>query len=133
MCIANNELKFCTCVEGNIYEVKNVYIWTLARYIGSKESRIRGKIMKPSKDFENGITADKIISKLNAGNIFDFDYTPQERDTLYISFNAQHRAEYKYFSLIFRDKTWQEGTNPIFTSINNKIAESEVKIIYKTL
>lgn len=131
MCTPNTELQFCTCVEGDIYEVKDIYIWTLNNYVGSKESMIRGKIMQSTEDFENGISAENILSKLNNGNIFDFDYTPQERDTLSISFNAKNRAEYKYFSLIVRDGIWQNGRNPAFVSIHKEIAQGEVKVIYK--
>ena len=131
MCTPNSELQFCTCVEGDIYEIKNIYIWILRSYVGSKESLIRGKIMKSTEDFENGISAENIISKLNHGNIFDFDYTPQERDTLDISFNAENRAEYKYFTLIFINEIWQEGRNPAFVSIQKEIAQGEIKIIYK--
>ncbi|KPE53094.1 hypothetical protein [Chryseobacterium indologenes] len=129
MCTFGNEIKFCTCIEGNIDEIKDIYIWNLSRYTGPKESMRRGKIMMPVKDFENGISAENIISKLNTENIFDFEYTAQERDTLHISFNAKDWAEYKYFSLIFQDGIWQEGRNPVFTSIIKKIAGGEVKIM----
>ena len=131
MCAPGNEIKFCTCVEGSIDEIKNIYIWNLSRYIGPKESMRRGKIMIPVKDFENGISAENIISKLNTENIFDFEYTAQERDTLHISFNADITAKYKYFSLIFWEGKWQEGRNSVFTSIIKKIAGGEVKIINK--
>lgn len=131
MCISNNSIKFCTCVEGNIDEIKNIYIWTLSRCIGPNESLRRGKIMIPVKDFENGISVDSIISKLNTENIFDFEYNAQERDSLHISFNAKNREEYQYFSLIFWDGRWQEGRNSVFTSIIKKIAGGEVKIINK--
>jgi hypothetical protein len=131
MCTPNTELQFCTCAEGNINDIKDIYIWSLYRYHGSRESLIRGKVMMPVKDFENGISAEHMTSKLNHGNIFDFDYTPQERDTIHISFNAKNRAEYKYFTLIFRDGVWQEGRNPWFVSIEKNIAKGEVKVLYK--
>lgn len=131
MCTPNTELQFCTCAEGNINDIKDIYIWSLYRYHGSRESLIRGKVMMPVKDFENGISAEHMTSKLNHGNIFDFDYTPQERDTIHISFNAKNRAEYKYFTLIFRDGVWQEGRNPLFVSIEKNIAKGEVKVFYK--
>lgn len=128
MCTPNNEINFCTCVEGNIFEIKNIYIWTLTRYIGSKESMRLGKILKPVKNFENGISVENIISKLNTGNIFDFEYFPEEKDTLSICFNADNRAEYQYFTLIFKDKNWTEGNNPAFTSIIKEIAQGELKL-----
>ncbi|PVV56519.1 hypothetical protein [Chryseobacterium sp. HMWF035] len=106
MCTPNTELQFCTCTEGNINDIKDIYIWTLYKYLGSRESSLRGKILMPTYNFENGISTENISSKLNEGNIFDFEYTPQERDTLHIKFNAKNRAEYKYFSVIFRDGIW---------------------------
>ncbi|WP_139259860.1 hypothetical protein [Chryseobacterium vrystaatense] len=87
--------------------------------------------MIPTEDFENGISVENIISQLNTESIFDFEYTPQERDTLDIIFNAKNRTEYKYFTIIFRDQIWQEGRNPIFTSISKEIAAGEIKITYK--
>ncbi|MGH1516008.1 hypothetical protein [Chryseobacterium sp. JK1] len=88
--------------------------------------------MKPIEDFENGISMERILLKLNTGNnIFDFEYLAQERDTLFISFNAKNRTEYQYFSLIFLNGIWQKGANPAFTSIHNAIAEGEIKVIYK--
>ena len=131
MCTPNTELRFCTCIEGDIPEIKNIYVWTLYRYYGSRESLRRGKAIMPVKDFQNGISVENIRSKLNEGNIFDFEYTPQERDTLSIRFNAEHRAEYKYLSLIFRDGIWRKGSNPFFTSIQKNIAKGEVKVIYR--
>ncbi|SIS32842.1 hypothetical protein SAMN05421639_102392 [Chryseobacterium shigense] len=131
MCTPNNEIKFCTCIEGNIHDIKDIYIWILNRYEGSKASSRLGKIMIITKDLENGISIKNITAKLNTENIFDFDYTPQEKDTLDISFNAKNRDEYKYFTLIFKDKTWQEGRNPVFTTISKDIAKGEIQIIYK--
>ncbi len=131
MCTPNTELKFCTCIEGDIAEIKNIYIWTLYRYYGSRESLRRGKVMMPVDDFQNGISVENISLKLNEGNIFDFDYAPEERDSLHISFNAENSQEYKYFSLIFKNGIWQEGNNPFFTSIQKEIATGEIKVIYK--
>lgn len=105
MCIPNTELRFCTCAEADIYEIKNIYIWTLRRYLGPKESNRRGKIMIPTENFNNGISIENIIAKLTAENVFDFEYAPKERDTLHISFNAKNREKYLYFSLIYINKT----------------------------
>lgn len=128
----NPEIKFDTYIEGNIFEIQDIYAWSLYRYIGYKEKNpfFFASFVKPVEDFSNGISAEHIISKLNEGNIFDFDYTPQEKDTLHISFNAKNRREYKYFELIFRDNIWQTGCNPRYVSVTEKIAEGEVKVLY---
>ncbi|WPO83795.1 hypothetical protein SD427_05550 [Chryseobacterium sp. JJR-5R] len=84
--------------------------------------------MIPTENFNNGISIENIIAKLTAENVFDFEYAPKEKDTLHISFNAKNREKYKYFSLIYINKTWKEGNNPVFTSINKPIAEGEIII-----
>ncbi|WP_336690372.1 MULTISPECIES: hypothetical protein [unclassified Chryseobacterium] len=133
MCTPNTELQFCTCTEGDIFEIKNIYIWSLNRYVGYKEKNpfFFASFVKPVEDFSNTISAQNIISKLNEGNIFDFEYLPKEKDTLDISFNAKNRAEYKYFTIIFRDGIWQKGQNPHYVSVTENIARGEVKVTYK--
>ncbi|SEW33031.1 hypothetical protein SAMN05421841_2357 [Chryseobacterium wanjuense] len=133
MCIPNTELQFCTCVEGNIFDIKDIYIWTLRTFVGLKESDRRGKIMIPVENLGNGITIENVIARLNTGNIFDFEYIPKERDTLHISFNAKNKSDYKYFSLIYINKIWEQGSNPVFTSISNQIAEGEIIIKEKKI
>ncbi|WP_165571960.1 hypothetical protein [Chryseobacterium vrystaatense] len=49
--------------------------------------------MIPTEDFENGISVENIISQLNTESIFDFEYTPQERDTLDIIFNSKKTTD----------------------------------------
>lgn len=131
MCTPNTELQFCTCADEIELTTNNIYVWKLYRYIGSKESRLVGKILIPIVDFENGISVENIISKLNYGNIFDFDYSPSERDSIHISYNAEYHFEYKYFELIYKKGKWREGGNPFFTSIEETIAKGEIKVIYK--
>lgn len=133
MCTPNTEIQFCTCLEGDIFKNKDIYIWSLNRFIGYKEKNpdFFATFVKPTEDFQNGISAENINSKLNAQNIFDFDYTPQERDTLYISFHAKNRREFKSFNLIFRDGIWQTGRNPHYVSIEKNIARGEIKVNYK--
>ncbi|WP_298420193.1 HEAT repeat domain-containing protein [uncultured Kordia sp.] len=131
MCQANNRFIFCSCSDKNedpsTDELTVYYIWTLIRYLGSKESRIRGKIMMPTKDLGNGITLDAICEQLNSDlTTFDFDYEPSERDSLSIS--IIHPIErYMYFKLIFIDRQWQQGSNNIFTSVTEEIASGNIK------
>jgi len=82
-------------------------------------------------DFHNGISVLNVIERINAGNIFDFEYIPEERDTLHISYNAENYNDHKYFSLIFLDNNWQKGRNPAFTSKEKKIAAGEIIIHQK--
>ena len=131
MCTPNTEIQFCTCASDDELQNKNIYVWSLYRYLGHRESKLRGKIMLPTTDFQNGISVENITSKLNKGNIFDFEYQPSEGDTLHISFNSENYNDYVYFSLIFKGNNWKEGNNPAFVSVKENIAKGEVKIMHK--
>jgi HEAT repeat protein len=131
MCQENNRFIFCSCVDEDENpekdELVDYYTWYLTKYLGSKESSIRGKIMIPKKDLGNGITLKNTLDQLNSDtNCFDFDYVPSERDCLGIQ--IPHPIErHRYFKVIFIDNKWQQGSNYVFTSITEKIASGKIK------
>lgn len=131
MCQANNRIIFCSCVDKNedpsTDELTVYYTWDLVRYLGSRESKVRGKIMMPKKDLGNGITLDAIRDQLNSDvTTFDFDYEPSERDCLRLEIS--HPIErFRYFKLIFIDGQWTSGANDVFTSITEEIGRGNIK------
>lgn len=129
MCQENNKFIFCTCLEKETRKEEHIdyYTWSLTKFISSRKSSIRGKIVRPKKNLGNEITSEKILNQLNTeNNSFDFDYVPSERDSLRIE--IYHPIErYRYLSLIFIDNKWQEGLNNIFTSITERIASGRIK------
>lgn len=126
MCQNNLEIKFCTCAK-MVKENMNEYYWVLNRFIGTKENNRRGKIAIPLNDLGNGITTDNIIEFLNKNNCFDFEYLPQDLDTLVISIFKENNHR-NYFSLIFKNNSWIKGNNPAFRSIKKPIAEGKVEV-----
>lgn len=128
MCNVTNTIKFCTCVNEDLKKEKDIYIWTLYRYLGSRESKFVGKIMLPVDDLNNGITVENIISKLNKENVFDFDYTAVDKDSLHICFNAEKFNHYKYFTLIFKKGVWQEGSNSFTSALEEVIAKGKIEL-----
>ena len=84
MCKPSDQFLFCSCKEEKQLLPIGEYNWTLNRYLGSRPTSIRGKIMKPTNDLGDGITKETIIEALDANTCFDFDYTPQERDTFHV-------------------------------------------------
>lgn len=131
MCQAKEHFIFCSCVDKKKDISKGTrnhyYSWRLMKYIGSKKTRIMGKIKIPHKALGNGVSIDAICQQLNSNfQSFDFEYTPSERDSLHIK--VSHPFEdFKYFTLIFKDNVWQSGSNPVFTSITEKIASGRFK------
>lgn len=131
MCSNNEKLTFCTCSEKEDKASDNCdseihYTWRLTSYVGYKESRIRGKILMPSKDLGNGLTLSRILELLNSNfSYFDFDYHPKELDCLHIDNNLKHPF-YQYFSVIYKNNLWQQGSNPAFVSLTKTIAQGSI-------
>jgi len=131
MCINNEKLTFCTCSETQVkssenYDSEIYFTWILTSYIGRKQSRIRGKMLMPSKDLGEGLTLNRILEMLNSGlSYFDFDYHPKELDCFHLSNNLEHTF-YQYFSVIYKNNFWQEGRNQAFVSLTKTIAEGRI-------
>jgi hypothetical protein len=127
MCQAKDHFIFCSCEDETQDSEENFYTWYLKRYVREYSSNVRGKIKVTKEDLGNGITREAICTQLNSNiQSFDFEYTPVERDTLQISVPDLYE-EYHYFNLIFRDGNWQPGSNPVFSTINEKVAEGKIK------
>ena len=81
MCEISQNLKLCTCNDGS--EAENY--WVLYRYHKDKNMMIVGEIMLPEffseTDYKN---QELLLSLLNEGQCFDFEYIPQTKDRLLI-------------------------------------------------
>ncbi len=127
MCDQNEKFIFCTC--GTEDELKQEeYTWRLTRFLGRKQTNIRGKILPPQTDLENGVNIKNISEQLNKSNPFDFEYEPQERDVITVSISSE-RNRYSYFSLIYKNEKWEPGKNPAFTSKLQQLAQGNLKPI----
>ena len=128
MCEEGDKLIFCSCLEDNkkgspVGQAQ----WGLSRYQGSRDSGRKGKIMKTSEDLGKEINRERIIAEMNARNCFDFDYIPQERDSLKVN-NGLKGENFKYFSLIFLNGQWQAGSNLGFGhTIMETLGEGKVR------
>lgn len=121
----NNNFIFKSLLKGSTAFLKPTYIWKLSRHIRLKEERPQfvGGVKIMADNLNNGITTSIIINKLNEGNIFDFSYTPEEKDTLIISYIGEIWST--YLPLIFLEGFWKEG---FFHSLEEYIAEGEIII-----
>ena len=92
MCIPVNHIKLCTCGE---VEPKQNKTWRLVR--GSTQIAVVGNFLPPSgRPVEFNIGAyleSKIETDLNNFDVFDFEYKPEENDTLTIWL---HNREYHF-------------------------------------
>lgn len=122
MCNIDQGLKFCTCED--ISEAE--YTWRLTRYLGKDENGPVGSIVGPADDLGNGLTSERILSFLNGGKAFDFEYMPLEKDS--IRFHRKAKDGYWYMSFLYEDGQWVEGMNPVFTSVTEEIAKGKVEL-----
>ena len=86
MCKAVNHIKLCSCGEVTYGQNQS---WRLVR--GATYFRVVGDFLPPSTDplpFKlSRYVEHKIEDDLNRCDVFDFDYIPQEKDTLTIFLN----------------------------------------------
>jgi hypothetical protein len=74
-------------------------------YVGSKDTSVRGKIMRSSEDLGNDVRMESLLLDLNSRNCFDFEYQSKERGELKINTTKDHLA-YRYFMMIFKNGQW---------------------------
>lgn len=85
---------------------KNVYLWELKRYIETHDTNLEIDIF-PSTPEHRGIQTLKelIIQEMNHSILFEFDYSPMEKDWLFIR-NKEENDD--YLNLMFINNVWEE-------------------------
>lgn len=147
MCDFSKGFKLCSCngenikyreqefyrkVKGELVKIPNkkndkiplIYIWRLFRYIGEDEKNSMIGIYKlPTDNIGNGLDEDWIALNLNVENCFDFDYTPNEGDNIYITQNYPFAP---YISFIFKNNEWIVEHYDPFSKITKYLEEGTV-------
>ncbi|WP_299465192.1 hypothetical protein [uncultured Microscilla sp.] len=107
MCNINDGFRLCTCQTENnpTFEIE----WVVKRsnpFLPLQHHR--GKAVVPHYNTQEQQLQTLLLNNLNAGNCFDFDYTPQTNDYLYIKGKISSNAEEKWFSYRYSNKRqWQ--------------------------
>lgn len=117
MCEKDSKIHFCTCKKEVVYseltdEIESLYEekkaeaslalfkgsyldtyikWELERFV--KKGNVLGEVIAPVNKLTEELNAEYLEQELNKTNLFDFDYTPKEMDSLRIS------KKYKYVEL----------------------------------
>jgi hypothetical protein len=129
MCAPTNGFAFCTGDMKSLGKMpkKPGYLRQLIRYEGERPVTIVGKIMAFSENLGHSVTLEKVLEQMNAGNCFDFDYLPAERDTLDVNRNSA-RGKFGYFIIIYTNGRWQKGCNPGFSSVEKTIETGFIRV-----
>jgi hypothetical protein len=147
MCDFTKGIKLCSCEnetikfrEQEFYKmVKNeyvkipnkknenipiIFIWRLFKLKSKNNNNEIGRYMLPAGDIGNGLDAEWIALNLNLENCFDFDYTPEEGDNLFIQTNEIASA---YISFIFKNDQWIIDVYDPFTWNTKHIVDGIIK------
>jgi hypothetical protein len=138
MCDFDKGFILCTCEEkkpiihnkksrrykGQKDQLPTIYRWYLSSFTEYYDSIMEGIYKFPVADIGKGLTEEWVLLHLNAGNCFDFEYTPQEGDNLIIKSPAEY---YQYLSFIFKSGQWQADHYNAFNTILSLIKNGEVK------
>ncbi|WP_343632740.1 hypothetical protein [Fluviicola sp.] len=125
MCENAANITFCTCeVEpetihnknsrrnrGNNATEQRSYRWTLNKITGLSEQTMDGLLMEPDQAFNRELTDETILTELNDRNCFDFEYEPNEGDSLTLS--EKHSG--RFMSFLFENGKWRIGSPNPFT------------------
>lgn len=79
------------------------FIWRLFRLKSPNTDSVLGLYKLPAEDIGHGLNAEWIVLNLNEKNCFDFDYTPEEGDNLFIQTNETGSP---YISFVFTKNQW---------------------------
>lgn len=130
MCIVSDKIKFCTCANGSVENLK--HYWILYRYIKDKEEYCMGEPMMPTSmrdlSFEDNQTT--LLNRLNEPDAFDVPLKFKAKDLLEIVINNNASDFDKIFTYTFKFKKgkWvSEETDP-FEIMNDFDEENSGKI-----
>ncbi|RYZ18880.1 MAG: hypothetical protein EOO10_25125 [Chitinophagaceae bacterium] len=88
-----------------------------------------GSIARPSHDLGRGLSEQYVLQKLNSESCFDFDYTPQERDSLAIQVDDHWDF---YLAFTFQNGQWTIGIGfDAFDDVMKELAEGKLQLIEK--
>lgn len=158
MCKSNLNIQFCTCSteekqpEKIIHNknsrrfkkkfnrdeyVQKKFTWHLSKYVKTGSFGMDGMMILPEKKLTTELTAEFLLDELNNNlNLFDFDYFPDEGDSLVVRSEYVHpeikgknrHSTMKYLSFIFRKDQWTQDAYNGFYDITEEIATGTLKI-----
>lgn len=94
MCDLNGPFKLCTCKGAIDYTKPHWVLKTQANWNGQSISVLG--MMSSDIYLIDEIKKKNIQKRLNRSNVFDFDYTPKENDTLFLYENEEEWIEFNF-------------------------------------
>lgn len=122
MCLPT-DFKFCTCDPDELDDLpEGSIVWSLYRPTG-EHRKIAGKFVMPSSKLGD-LSSEWLEGHLNAGDRFDFAYSPGEGD----QFTLRPKSSGgQYMSFIFRDGKWVRDQRMPFGDRSVRVAEGMLR------
>lgn len=126
MCKNKIHFTLCTCLTKETTQGEKSFkiLWKLNRFVKHEWIGMDGMVIEPIKMFTHQITHEFIKEEMNARNCFDFDYNPEEGDSIILEYfqNSKRKKTKKmnqpkngYMSFIFKKDQWIiENYNPFY-------------------
>lgn len=143
MCENTGNMTFCSCEikPGEVFHNKNFrrgrknkavqggrsYRWSLHKITGLSQQTMDGLLMEPDHMFNEELTGESILKEINGRNCFDFDYEPNQGDSLEI-----YESGGKFISFIFENGSWNIGSPNPFTHQVMKFNSGSVRFQKET-
>ena len=129
MCIVSDKIKFCTCANGSVENLK--HYWILYRYIKDKEEYCMGEPMIPTsmRDLRFEENQFALLNRLNEPDAFDVPLMFKAKDLLEIVINNTSDFHETFtYTFKFKKGKWEaEETDP-FDIMNHFDEENSGKI-----
>jgi len=110
MCNPGDRIRLCTCPDAAVPKdssKRHQVQWTLRRRTGTRD--VVGRVAIPSEQIGKNLSLERIENNLNSSNCFDFEYSPEEGDTLILSSTLDVDDSFLY--LEFANGSWSGGSS----------------------
>ncbi len=138
MCQVSQNIRFCSCADKLAEATKHLksiyYVWTIERISGINDFAMDGLLMEDPKQLDE-LSAESILKKLNSQNLFDFEYKPQDNDSLEIKRkNPKKRYQKKkligtHLNFYYLLNKWHIGYPNVFTYAYETYKNGKIEIL----
>lgn len=105
--------------------------WALSRFVKEDEGGMDVQFEPSSSSIAQNLNNAFVIKQLNAGECFDFPYSPKERDWLWIK-EPGISYQRRYLGFYFESGEWKGNNLPPHFSIYEPLSSGELEFSEKT-